>query len=229
MSTTPAQTARLPALQDREIRGALHKLLAVKDASRPGALVVDELSLGPSARADVVFLDSLITGYEIKSDLDSLARLPRQRLAYEAVCDRVWLVTTARHLDSAARLLPDWWGLALASASASGVELRIERTARAHGQQDSRALARLLWRRELAEICAADTMTHMGCRAPAYAMREVLSSRPPDEVADEVRERMLVRVGWRAVAPSERCDAPSRPAATSTDSRSRLRRPRTSR
>jgi len=41
-----------------------------------------------SSRVDALLVADRISGFEIKSDLDSLARLPRQVLAYSAVVER---------------------------------------------------------------------------------------------------------------------------------------------
>ena len=51
------------------------------------------------------------SGFEIKSDVDSLQRLPGQIAAFASVFDRVSLVTTDRHLADVKKVIPSWWGI----------------------------------------------------------------------------------------------------------------------
>jgi hypothetical protein len=52
-------------------------------------------------------------GYEIKSDVDSLERLPRQIRAFNNVFDRAFAVITKRHVATVERIIPQWWGIIL--------------------------------------------------------------------------------------------------------------------
>jgi hypothetical protein len=65
----------------------------------------------PSARVDVAVVNGEFAGFEIKSDVDSLRRLPGQIAAFAGVFDRVSLVTTDRHLTEAKKVVPAWWGI----------------------------------------------------------------------------------------------------------------------
>ncbi|WP_251153708.1 hypothetical protein [Cellulosimicrobium sp. Marseille-Q4280] len=53
----------------------------------------------------------LMQAFEIKSDVDSVARLARQVIGYEQVAPRCWLVTGPRHHAKAAAMLPAHWGV----------------------------------------------------------------------------------------------------------------------
>lgn len=84
-----------------ELKAAiLNGLIASRELSDQD-IVVSELPLGQtSVRADLVTLsqDNRICGIEIKSDRDSLTRLPRQICVYQEYFDRVILVVGERHL-----------------------------------------------------------------------------------------------------------------------------------
>jgi hypothetical protein len=56
-------------------------------------------------------LNGSISGFEIKSERDSLARLRSQIPNYARCFDSLTLVAPARHLNHAREMLPNWWGL----------------------------------------------------------------------------------------------------------------------
>lgn len=211
------------ALRDAEIRTAVRARTARLHTDDPEVRLVEELDLAVGARADVVVLNGRIEGYEIKSDVDSLVRLAHQSTAYEAICDRVWLVTTERFAERATETLPSWWGLLVARERRSGVVLVRRRAARAHRAQQADALAGLLWRAELVALCERLGLDAGPRRATAAALRARVSMRvPPQRLANEVRAALLVREGWRAAPPSASGDASYPPSARWSSSRSRL-------
>ena len=63
-------------------------------------------------RIDVYTVSSReFIGYEIKSDADTLKRLPQQIVSFNRLFDRMYLVCGSKHLDEALQLIPDWWGV----------------------------------------------------------------------------------------------------------------------
>lgn len=210
-------------LRDADIRDALRHRNARLHADDAHARVVEELDLGPGARADVVVLNGRIEGYEIKSDVDRLTRLAHQADAYEAVCDRVWVATTDRLLPMVEDQLPEWWGVLVARRTREGVRLIRQRAARAHRGQRPEALTELLWRSELVDLNGRLGLAPATSRTTAPTLRaaiaDVCSAR---KLAAEVRGALLLRAGWRAVQPSASGDAPFQPSARSSGSRSGL-------
>jgi hypothetical protein len=102
-------------LRDFDIREPLHRWLQLEHAHDPTTKIIHELKLPrPSARADVAVVNGELAGFEIKSDADSLARLPRQIVSFNNVFDRICLVTTPRHKKSIGKKIPQWWGIIIA-------------------------------------------------------------------------------------------------------------------
>lgn len=90
-------------LGDREIRSALLEFdrsnyLETNDHHDP--LIIDELGFCQGlTRIDLADISSqFISGYEIKSARESLARLPQQFHAYARVCDHPTVVVATIHL-----------------------------------------------------------------------------------------------------------------------------------
>jgi hypothetical protein len=95
------------------------------------SLVVEKIALGRhslrtatvlsevrarASKADLVIINGTATAYEIKSERDSLSRLPSQLNDYRSVFASVTVVTSPRQTDAVLRLVPDDVGvLALSS------------------------------------------------------------------------------------------------------------------
>jgi hypothetical protein len=163
-------------------------------------LIVEELGLAHGAvRVDIAVINGHIRALEIKSDTDTLTRLPRQAEAYGQVADRASLIATERHLDRAAKSLPAWWGLIMACPSKGGeVTLRCIRPEKANRQIHPVTLARLMWRTEVVEILkqlGADKRLLAAPRAILYpALVGALSGK---ELAETVRRTLKTREKWR--------------------------------
>jgi plasmid stability protein len=211
-------------VRDLDLRKALRVRAAQHHAADPEARIVEELELGLTARADVIVLNGRIEGYEIKSDHDSLVRLAHQAAAYEAVCDRVWLVTTERFAAPAIERLPVWWGVLVARTKGETVSLVRRRAARAHPRQSQAALLELLWRDELAELCGRYAPQAVRARSTSSALRDAIieTDASAKRLASDVRAALLIREGWRAVPPCASGDAVFPPVARWSGSRSGL-------
>lgn len=78
----------------------------------PGAIIANEVSLGAlRRRADLVIADRRLVGFEIKSNSDTLRRLPEQLLAYSSTFDTTILVVGRRHLSNALQIAPKHIGI----------------------------------------------------------------------------------------------------------------------
>jgi hypothetical protein len=138
-------------MKDCDLRVAVKRKLLAKYAKEyPGTLVFEELGLRHgSGRIDLAVVNGTIHGFELKSDLDNLTRLPRQIQIYNSVLDKVTLIVGCRHVDVASELVPYWWGIKLATVGKrGGISFLDLRRARANPLVDPLAVAKLLWRDE---------------------------------------------------------------------------------
>lgn len=104
---------RLPlySTSDKLIRPFLLEKLSHIYHNEPTAYLQEFEIANTGTRADLVVANGILHGYEVKSDIDSLTRLPKQIDGYNAVFDKVTLVVGTRHLYHAIRVIPDWWGI----------------------------------------------------------------------------------------------------------------------
>lgn len=152
-------------------------------------------------RADVAVIGSMLDGFEIKTDRDSLKRLPRQADAYNRVFDRCYAVLAPRHVGRATEMLPPWWGVVVIEDSMS---FRVLRDAEANAGVHPETLVRLLWRDEAyAALCDLGFPPDPG--VGRFRMWEaLLTLLDLDGLKRVVRDLLLLRDPTRARMPSRR-------------------------
>jgi hypothetical protein len=182
------------------LKGELERLHAGDDKLR----IVEEFGIEHGAiRIDIAVVNGLLHGYEIKSDRDTLLRLPEQMDAYNSVFDQVTLVVGKQHLYDAINLVSDWWGITVAKFGSDGsVVLNRIREAGNNAEQRSISIARLLWRSEALQILE-DAGKADGLRSKP---RELIYERlcalfDLARLEEKVREILFFREDWRSDAP----------------------------
>lgn len=187
-------------VRDPEIRTELHRRLRLRHGSDPDSRIVDEMTiLAGEHRIDVALINGRLEGFEIKSDVDSLARLPRQALAYGRVFDRLTVICTERHLESAFTLLPDWWGVEVAEESKVGTRIVRRRAPKANPAVEPHALAQLLWRSEaLAALEARNVAGGLRSKPRRTLWSALAETMPRRELRLLVRQTLRSRRGWLA-------------------------------
>ena len=184
---------------DQIIRVALRGMLQRLHENDP-VKIIEELGINHgSVRADLAAVNGIMHCYEIKSDRDTLLRLPAQIKAYNAVFDRVTVVVGLSHIYEAMELIPDWWGITVAKSDREGVIVfsRI-REAQLNQDRDSESIARLLWRNEALRILEDINEAHGFRSKPRNVIYEKLAqSVELNVLADRVKKVLCVRQSWR--------------------------------
>lgn len=188
---------------DPDLRQAVKTVLA--ESSSESSLVLDEFMVGEVGRIDLLHVDSGLAGYELKGDLDSLYRLPRQMDVYSGVFSMCTLVVTRKHLSRARVLLRPGWGLAVVSRSADDrLEYQQIRRAREMRSVKARALVTLLWRDEM--LRALDVLgAAEGVRSKPrdWLEERLITLMDVTQLNQIVVDAITARQGWRDV-PSPR-------------------------
>jgi hypothetical protein len=184
------------------VRDALRAQVLTTIAGARG--VVDEFWVPRSnERADLAVIGTHIDGFEIKTERDTLRRLPRQASAYARLFDRCIAVVAARHHDAAAELLPAWWGLTTVSVNGCVTFVDV-RPARPNPAVDPETLVRLLWRDE-----AMAALARIGGRPDPGASRaslwaQLLAVASLGQLRAAVRHALLTRDPAAARLPTRR-------------------------
>src|SRR5690348_7241838 len=111
--------SKMQVSTDDEIRSALHRKKLKRMHACPDTLILDELGLAhASARIDIAVLNGCLHGFEIKSAVDKLSRLPLQLKLYEECLQKLTIVCAERH--TTAKIAPIWCGIIQATRGPRG-------------------------------------------------------------------------------------------------------------
>ena len=182
-----------------------HKAAAIGQ----NTVLVDELGLrGGETRVDVTLVNGLLHGFEIKSERDTLSRLPQQILSYSLVVDKATLVVATRHLKGALELLPAWWGVEVVAKNEQG-EPQFEqlRPSELNPRVDALHVAELLWREEALQFLEERGLAG-GYRSKSRAVlhERIAQVAEVDDIRACVRYHLKNRTGWKAVSLSGTSD-----------------------
>jgi len=172
-------------------------------SAEPNTRVVEELGLCQGlARVDLAVVNGTIHGYEIKSEKDTLDRLPRQVELYCRVLDYVTIVTAGAHAHNVRKAVPRWWGVWVVATENSMLNLNVLREAKRNPSVDPFSLAQLLWRDEALEILADRGLaTGLRSKSRREIWNRLATKLSADELGHFVRERLKSRgANWRVVS-----------------------------
>lgn len=188
------------------VRGALsaHLLKSIVGAQD----AIEELWVPRShERADLAVLGRKMDGFEIKTDRDTLQRLPRQIAAYGRVFDRCTAVIADRHCEKVTQLLPTWWGITVITVNGS-ISFKTVREPQQNPGPDPETLVRLLWRDE-----AMTALRELGAEPEPNARRtslwsELLATTSPSQLRRAVRRALISRDATQARIVTRRFRTP---------------------
>jgi hypothetical protein len=206
---TGAQRSLRPILRDIDIRRALLEAVREAHADERDTRYVEELSIcGGQSVADLAVVNGSLHCYEIKSQRDSLARLPGQRASYDRVFDFVTVVAYESHAKRivADEMVPHWWGLIIARDHDGVVLLEHQREAKRNPAVERFALAQFLWRTEvMSALEQLDLARGRRRSGKAHLWRVLAEALEVHELGVVVREALKARQDWRVDTPRGSC------------------------
>lgn len=186
---------------DKNIRVALRNKLDKKFHNDSNTKIIEELGITHgAARIDIAVVNGIIHGYELKSDKDTLNRLPGQIEIYNSVLDKVTLIVGKNHIRDAIRIVPEWWGVTIAKRPSlkSKVKFCSIRESDFNPRPSYAAIAALLWREEalniLEEINEAKGLRSKNRKIIYQHLANVLDK---NELKARVQECLKTRTNWR--------------------------------
>lgn len=192
-------------MYDIDIRIILKKYLADEYADTK-TIIVDEFKIcWGDARVDVAVVNSNLHGYEIKSDNDTLERLPSQIAFYGQVFDTMSLVCTKKWLSKSRIIIPAWWGIIVAEDINGSITIKRLRKERLNKKVNLRSILELTWKNEALEILAShQQIKNFKYKTRFYIWDEILKNVPDDVIKEMVRDCIKSRDYWRSSASLQR-------------------------
>jgi hypothetical protein len=189
-------------MRDIDVRRKLRIEVEQSHRCEVDTLIIEELGLCQGvARVDLAAVNGSVHGYEIKSERDTLARLPRQTDIYNRTLDFVTIVCAPNHSQNIGTLVPRWWGLW--ATVEDGRDLRLEKLRESFRNTgvDPYALAQLLWRDEALEaLRERDLASGLKSKPREELWRRLASELTLKELGNIVRDRLKRRgLDWRVL------------------------------
>lgn len=188
---------------DKDIRKLLvEKFLNMKHfTSDPSTKLIYEMDICyGSSRVDVAVVNGKMHGYEIKSERDSLERLPYQIKAYNMIFDTVSIVAANDHLEKVNILIPEFWGIYSVEKNENKARLVRKRQARINPSVDIFSVSQLLWKEELISLLMVNGI----CKGIKSKTRQQLGRVAVEKIdhtviKDFVRKSIKSREEWKVV------------------------------
>jgi len=190
---------------DKIIRESLRKILEkerknYKLEEKLPAEIFEEFGVSHgTARIDFAIINGVMHGYEIKSDKDTLDRLPEQMKQYNKVFDKMTLVVGKKHLYHAVNTIPSWWGIVLVKIEKDGIIFQTIREDGDNLEQVDVSIARLLWREEALKILEEKNKVK-GFRSKNRNIiyKKLVDVVDMDTLKNYVRNILVSRKDWRS-------------------------------
>lgn len=187
-------------VNDPDIRKPLiRKLSQSLNRKDRRALLIEEFGLSNgSAILDIGLINTETHGFEIKSEADCLARLPRQSAIYGHYFRKMTVVVASRHLLKVGGIVPTWWGIWEATWVRTRIALRPRRSSRINPDFDPSMVLEFLWKDEALQILEAVRLD-AGIRGKnRRAMLDRIALHFPPEIHIRIVRHILAgRTGWK--------------------------------
>lgn len=183
-----------------DIRNYLHSKVLKEHEDMNDAKIIDELKLCQGeAIIDIAVFNGSINGYEIKSDSDTLERLPKQMEIYNKVFNKMTIVTGDKYIDNIFNIVPEWWGIIKVINGTSKIDnFVVVRENRENKYIDSTALIQLLWKDEILELLDLFNIKSGVKSKSKKALWKITSDNIElKHIENFVRNKIKTRVNWR--------------------------------
>ncbi|MBT2661904.1 sce7726 family protein [Bacillus sp. ISL-45] len=161
--------------------------------------VIEELGICDGlARADIAVANGVLLGYEIKSDHDSLERLPNQVICYDKTFDKNTIIVGEKFADKIHEFVPDYWGIEVAYINRfNHVSLKRIRASRRNQHIVATNLLDLLWTPEIKSFLKQNKVRGYSNKDKAGLKELATSFIPIKDLKEFTRETLKTRTGWR--------------------------------
>lgn len=145
-------------IKEKLIKAALIDWLYVKGLVSD-AVVINEMVVSNWARrADIAVANGRLYGFEIKSEFDSLKRLPGQIESFQKHFDKVTVVAASKFIPEIVKSYPSEVGVIEVFIKGDNFELRQIRSGRISEVRDFQAIASLMTKLEIERLLKAESV-----------------------------------------------------------------------
>lgn len=177
-------------LYDRDIREPLFDFL---EEYYGKVRILEEKIMGRSRADAVLVLPEALVGLEIKSDADTYSRLTRQIKDYNQYFDYNIIAVGTRHALHVGEHIPDWWGIITVEQVEEKTDLYLYRKPKPNPKISWKKKMSLLWKRELANIQAANGLPKYRKKSKSFIVDMLLAGVPQEILKVQISEELFER------------------------------------
>lgn len=185
-------------MKDMDIRKPLMEKIACLNEGHDYKIIPEMAVCDGLSRVDIAVANGNLYGYEIKSDADTLDRLPLQQEYYNKTFDKVFIVVGEKYKSVIEKIVPNWWGVYIAYYDKKQrVTFKQIKKGRKNNGVCPESLLELLWREEIERL-----LKEYGCKGLSGKNRRILRQLAVDKlplqvIKDYTRETLKKRTDWR--------------------------------
>ena len=181
---------RKTKLSDYQIRVPLYSYL---ESINKRLRIFPELRINDSRADLLVVTDGIISGYEIKSDLDTLTRIKSQTNNYDCFCDYCYIVTGYKHKLRAIDHVPQHWGILSVFSVENKYGIELFRLATKNPKATITNKIKLLWRRELANISFRNGLSKCSGKSRYFIIDKLIKNIDENKLIYEITHELFER------------------------------------
>ncbi len=207
--------------KDVDIRNFLNSIILREYLNDSDTKIINEFNVcRGNVRIDVAVINGSIMGYEIKSDSDTLRRLPNQIELYCKVFDRITIICGKIHTNKILNLVPEWWGVLEVTGDKYGMKKSIIRNPKRNKSINAYSVSQLLWKSEALELLSLYELSKgLSNKTIDIIWEKIADNIPLEKIQEFVRFKLKNRSNWRADKPQTRCAGLSQSVPRSLDFR----------
>lgn len=185
-------------MKDIDIREPLIDKIVKQNEGHDYRIIPEMVVCDGLSRVDIAVANGNLYGYEIKSDADTLDRLPLQQEFYNKTFDKVFIVVGTKYQSVIENFIPDWWGVYVAYYDKKqNVILKLKKRGRKNKSVSAESLLELLWREEIETLLKSHGFKGLSGKNRRILRHMASSNLSLQEIKDYTRETLKKRKDWR--------------------------------
>lgn len=150
------------------------------------------------SRVDIAVANGKLCGYEIKSDADTLERLPQQQEFYNKTFDKMFIVVGPKYESVIESYIPEWWGIYVAYYDKkNNIKIKTQKKAHINKNLCAESLLELLWRDEIVTLLKINGFNGLSSKNRRILRQIAIENLSLSQIKNYTRETLKRREDWR--------------------------------
>lgn len=172
-------------MDEKEIRKILTSYLRANNSK---VRIFKEKSIGGSI-CDLMAVTDIISGYEIKSDLDNYSRLGMQVINYNKFFNKNYIVVGESHESSILDKIPAYWGIIVIRSD----NVVLQRAALDNPCLQIKRQLSILWKLEINNLLTYFNLPLYAMKSKDFLIERLWESVSPNQISDRIAYELMNR------------------------------------